>query len=67
MIRIICNGKPREAHENAVVGDVLADIGLALDSVVVECNGAILKPEEYTAHKLADGDELELIRFVGGG
>jgi len=35
--------------------------------VTVQLNGAILNISDYAATRLADGDELEFLYFMGGG
>ncbi len=45
----------------------LIEKGLELDCVVVEYNGNIVKPKELAAIVLQDQDEIEVLRFVGGG
>lgn len=35
--------------------------------VIVEHNDRILEKNEHTATKIANGDKIELIQFVGGG
>jgi len=46
---------------------LLADLDLDPETVLVELNQKII-PQTYLAHtELKPGDELELLRFVGGG
>ena len=66
-MKIICNGEEREIAANTAVAELIADLGLKAANLVIEYNGRILKPEEYAGQRLAEGDSLELIRFVGGG
>ena len=47
--------------------ELLLELGLDPDTVVAECDGVVLKREEYDTHLLTEGSVLELIRFVGGG
>lgn len=35
--------------------------------IVIELNGEILPREKYDTTVLADGDQLEIISFMGGG
>lgn len=66
-MKIICNGKERTVAPQIKLLDLILDLGLDPDTVVAECNGVVLKREEYDAHLLTEGSVLELIRFVGGG
>jgi sulfur carrier protein len=45
----------------------LETLDVSPGSVVVECNREILQRNKFDHVVLKDGDELELIRFVGGG
>jgi len=63
---IIVNGKPKTAPAADVAG-LLTQLGLDPARVVVEYNRNILARERFAATALADGDELEIVQFVGGG
>jgi thiamine biosynthesis protein ThiS len=65
--KIICNGEERQFVSGDTVADLIVDLGLKSANVVVECDGRILKPEDYESCRLRDGAILEMIHFVGGG
>ncbi len=67
VMKIVCNGEERTVAPGNKIVDLLRELGLEPDTVVVECNGVVLKREEYDTHLLTEGSVLELIRFVGGG
>lgn len=67
MIKIICNGQEKEIAESTYLADFIRQLGMEPESVVVECDGSIVKPDAYEKYKINDGAKLELIRFVGGG
>jgi thiamine biosynthesis protein ThiS len=66
---ILCsvNGEPREVPAGASVADLLATLGLDLRKVAVECNEAIVPRSLYAQTRLAAGDQLEIVHFMGGG
>lgn len=66
-MEIIVNGEAREVEQGSCVKDHLKTLDLNLDTVVVECDGVILKREEYASCLLKEGSVLEVIRFIGGG
>jgi sulfur carrier protein len=66
-MRIICNGEEQEVRAGITLVELLQDLELNPDTVVVECNGTIVRREEYDDHVLPENCRLELIRFVGGG
>lgn len=66
-MQIKINGKSKEFTDNLTLAQLLMSLGLAQDQVVVELNQQILAIEQFTATELKNGDNLELIQFVGGG
>ena len=66
-MKIICNGEQKNIEPGTSVEQLVQNLGINPDTVVVECDGNILRREEYASHILTDGAALELIRFVGGG
>lgn len=46
---------------------LLEELGVAADTVVAEVDGAIVAPEKFSVTPLADGQCIELIKFMGGG
>jgi len=53
--------------EILTVTQLLEQLNLSVDQVVVELNRDILAPDVLSTTGLNNGDELELIQFVGGG
>ncbi len=66
-MNILLNGQEKECTDGSTVLELLASLKLTPESVVVEHNHEILQPEAYTAAELAENDQVEIIRFVGGG
>ena len=66
-IRLQINGEDRDVGEAVSVADLLQDLDLALERVAVEHNRRVLKRDELARVMLADGDQLEIVQFVGGG
>ncbi|MCA1764761.1 MAG: sulfur carrier protein ThiS [Desulfobulbaceae bacterium] len=66
-MKIVCNGKEKEVRDGLTVEELIVDLELNPDTVVAECNGAIVLREDYPDQQLSEGSVLELIRFVGGG
>jgi len=64
---ITCNGETKELTPDTTLVSFIRDMDLNPDTVVAECDGRIIKRDEYDTLVLADGNILELIRFVGGG
>lgn len=66
-LALILNGEPRrlEAVEN--VTDLVAALGLEPRKVAVERNLEIVPRSAYSQTRLADGDRIEIVHFIGGG
>ena len=66
-MQIQLNGTPKTIPDSMTVATLLQELGVPAASVVVELNKTIIQPDGYTTVLLQDLDQLELIRFVGGG
>ncbi|MBW2506590.1 MAG: sulfur carrier protein ThiS [Deltaproteobacteria bacterium] len=66
-MKIICNGETKEINPDTTLVNFIRNIELNPDTVVAECDGRIIKRDEYDTFVLSEGNVLELIRFVGGG
>ncbi|MDL2321613.1 sulfur carrier protein ThiS [Desulfosarcina sp. OttesenSCG-928-B08] len=66
-IRITVNGQIESCPQGVSVQDYLAARGVNPAEVVAERNGVILRPESFKDSVLGNGDNIEFIRFVGGG
>lgn len=64
MLRV--NGEERE-FAGGTVAALLGELGVDPAAVAVELNGRILPRERFAETGLADGDTLEIVRFVSGG
>ena len=53
-------------HEG-IVRELLVELGLAGRKVAVELHRDILAREDYSTRRLAAGDVVEVVQFVGGG
>lgn len=60
------NGERREMPEGATVIDLLRALAIR-GRVAVERNGVVLRQAEHEEVRLAEGDVLEVVTFVGGG
>jgi sulfur carrier protein len=46
---------------------LLLDLAIDPARVAVELDRCIVKPQQWEATALADGAQLEIVQFVGGG
>ena len=66
----VLNGQTREFEQLALganLQDLIGELGLKGDRVAIEHNGNIVPRAEWADARLADGDRLEIVHFVGGG
>jgi thiamine biosynthesis protein ThiS len=61
------NGETRHAPDGLPLQVLLDERHLSAGRVVVELNGAIIRSEAFPTIRLAAGDVLEIVQFVGGG
>jgi len=66
-MKITCNGEIKSIVPGTTPVTLIEDLDLNPDTVVVECDGRIVKREEYDTLVLTEGNVIELVRFVGGG
>ncbi len=66
-MKITVNGDPMELKEGTTLTDLLAQVQLKPELVVVELNLNILKREAAARTLLKEGDQVEIVRIVGGG
>lgn len=65
-MRIKVNGQDVQIEPGSTVRSFLATRGLTPDKVAIELNRRLLKSERYD-EPLKEGDEIEIVTFVGGG
>jgi sulfur carrier protein len=66
-MNITLNGKTKEIGDNITISQLLDEVDLHPQQVAVEVNREIVKRDRFEEHQLSDGDELEILCFVGGG
>ncbi|GAA5045843.1 hypothetical protein GCM10023208_00710 [Erythrobacter westpacificensis] len=65
-ISITVNGDTRRT-EAATIAALVRELGLKPEKVAVEHNGEIAPRSTLEDVALTDGDQLEIVHFVGGG
>lgn len=66
-IEITVNGEPRAVAAGGSVADLLGALGLPAAKVAVERNREIVPRSAFAEAALAEGDQIEIVHFVGGG
>jgi thiazole synthase len=66
-VKIRLNGEPRELEGGTSVAALLAALDIDARKVAVEHNRRVVRRDDYAAATIGDGDEVEIVNFVGGG
>ena len=67
MLKIRLNGEPRDLPGPLSVAALLAFLEIDPRRVAVERNIEVVKRQAYDTTTVQDGDEIEIVNFVGGG
>ena len=67
MIEVTVNGKQLQVEEPASLVSYLESIGVNIKLIAVALNGTVLRRDELPSITLTGGDEVEVVRAVGGG
>lgn len=66
-MQIELNGARRELPTAATIADLVTTLDLAGQRYAVEVNGSVVPGSLHAAHRLTEGDRVELIGAIGGG
>jgi thiamine biosynthesis protein ThiS len=66
-MRVKVNGEERTLDEGVTLAALISGLGLNAGPIVVQRNGDIVERARLDQVSLNDGDQVELVRFVGGG
>lgn len=61
------NGEKTEHRGDGTVSALLAELGAEPGHTALTVNGDLVVSKNWTHFKLADGDTVEVLTFVGGG
>jgi thiazole synthase len=67
MLQLTVNGEPQTYAEALTVADLAARLGLDRQRIAVEVNQELVPLALQPTRRLAAGDQVEIVRFVGGG
>ncbi|MBI4683929.1 MAG: sulfur carrier protein ThiS [Nitrospirae bacterium] len=65
-MRLVVNGENHDSNAGTVQ-ELLNELRIEPGKVAVEVNLSIIKKSDYGSCRLKDGDEVEIVNFVGGG
>jgi sulfur carrier protein len=66
-MKLLVNGRPVEVPDGTTVRALLDRMEVDAGRVAVERNQDVVPRRTWTEVGLADGDQIEIVTFVGGG
>lgn len=66
-MKIVLNGKEHILKKGVTLADLLNSMQINPDTVIVELNLELVPKETQNAVVLKENDQIEVLRFVGGG
>ncbi len=64
---VTINGERRRVSSGTTLAELIAEIGLDPLRVAIERNLAIVPRSTFASVMVEDGDDYEIVHFVGGG
>jgi len=66
-MKLTVNGEPMALPAGATVGALIESLGLAGKRLAIELNENIVPRSQHADTALAEGDQIEVVRAIGGG
>jgi sulfur carrier protein len=67
LMRLTINGKEQSFDHPLTLAQLVEQLGMKGDRVAAELNQDIVSRGQWSETALKDGDQLEIVHFVGGG
>lgn len=64
---IIVNGKKYNEYDGVTLEEVILKLEYDKSKIAIELNGDIISRDKYQSVEMKDGDQMEVVSFVGGG
>ncbi len=66
-MHVVINGESQQLSTGLTVAALVSQLGFSERRIAVEVNREIIAREQYAERALAEGDQVEIVHFVGGG
>jgi len=66
-MKLVVNGKPVELPDGSTVAALVSHLGVEPERVAIERNQDVVPRRTWAEARLVDGDQIEIVTFVGGG
>jgi len=66
-MQLIINGEPRLVEPPITLATLVDQLAMKADRLAIELNRNIVPRDRWPSIELVEGDQLEIVHFVGGG
>lgn len=66
-VKLRINGENQDVPEGITILGLLEFLKIKGERVAVEVNTEVVRRAQHAEHALREGDEVEIVTFVGGG
>ena len=67
MVTLQLNGEARDFPDELTVAELVSALKIETPAIAIEVNRVMVPRSEHRQRRLMDGDEVEIVTFVGGG
>jgi thiamine biosynthesis protein ThiS len=66
-VRVQINGEIRELPGELTLSELISELALVPERLAIEVNREVVRRARWGVTMLRDGDQVEIVHFVGGG
>jgi len=66
-VGIVVNGEAKQVSSGLTIANLIRTLGLREQLVAVEVNRELVRRATFSERQLQEGDQIEIVEFVGGG
>ncbi len=67
LVKVQLNGETREISDDSTIESLVAFLALEPTRVAIELNRGVVRRNQWATTVLNEGDQIEIVHFVGGG
>lgn len=66
-IKITLNGENYSTKNDQTISGLIAELNLDINKIAIEKNLEIILANDFSKTPILDGDQIEIVSFIGGG
>jgi len=66
-MELLINGKTEQLPDDISASQLIEHLGLANERLAMEVNCEIVPRSAFDSHRFQPGDQIEIVRAIGGG